>query len=248
MFLDAGHGGLDPGGIGETESGQQIEESHVNLPIELDTLAILRSNGFRVVVSRTKDTTVVKLGPGDTDGQLLTLQGSHDDVAARDVCANKAGARLLVGIYMDAGGSAQNAGSITTYDTSRPFADANLKFAQLLQHDVLSAMNSQGWSIPNDGVVSDATEGSDVGDPADGGLAAESADYNHLLLLGPSSAGFFTTPSDMPGAVLEPLFLTDPFEGTIADSAADQDIIAKGIANAIEHYFAPVKKVASSTG
>jgi N-acetylmuramoyl-L-alanine amidase len=242
VFLDAGHGGLDPGGVGETESGQQIEESHVNLPIELDAMALLRNEGFRVVVSRTEDTTVVKLGAGDTDGQLLTLQGSHDDVAARDVCANKAGADLLVGIYMDAGGSSQNAGSLTTYDASRSFSAANLKFATLLQNDVLDAMNNEGWSIPNDGVVSDATEGSAVGDPADGGLAAESANYNHLLLLGPASPGFFSTPSEMPGAVIEPLFLTDPFEGSIADSSADQQVVAKGIAKAIAQYFAPAKK------
>jgi N-acetylmuramoyl-L-alanine amidase len=242
VFLDAGHGGLDPGGIGETESGQQIEESHVNLPIELDTMALLRNEGFRVVVSRTEDTTVIKLGSGDTDGKLLTLLGSHDDVAARDICANKANAKLLVGIYMDAGGTSQNAGSVTTYDTSRSFSASNLKFATLLQNDVLKAMNDQGWSIPNDGVVSDATEGSAVGDPADGGLAAESANYNHLLLLGPASAGFFSTPSDMPGAVIEPLFLTDPFEGSIADSTADQQVVAKGIAEAIQKYFAPAKQ------
>ena len=242
VFLDAGHGGLDPGGIGETESGDQVEESHVNLPIELDALARLRSEGFQVVVSRTEDTTVIKLRPGDTDGQLLTLQGSHDDVAAHDVCANKSGARLLVGIYMDAGSSAQDAGSVSTYDTSRSFAAANLKLATLLQHDVLAAMNHQGWNIPNDGIVSDATEGSAVGDPADGGLAAESANYNHLLLLGPAASGFFSTPSAMPGAVIEPLFLTDPFEGSIAANAADQKIVADGIAKAVDQYFAPAKK------
>jgi len=239
VFLDAGHGGLDPGGVGETESGSQVEESTVNLQIELDTMAILRAHGFRVVVSRTENSTVLKLGPGDTDGQLLSLQGSHDDVAARDVCANKAGADLLVGIYMDAGASAQNAGSVTTYDTDRSFSAANLKFATLLQNDVLSAMNARGWNIPNDGVVSDATEGSSVGDPADGGLAAESANYNHLLLLGPASPGYFSTPSQMPGAVIEPFFLTDPFEGSLAASTSGQEVVAKGVASAVEQYFAP---------
>ena len=242
VFLDAGHGGLDPGASARRSRETQIEESHINLPIELDALALLRGKGFQVVVSRTEDTTVIKLGSGDTDGQLLTLQGSHDDVAARDVCANKSNANLLVGIYMDAGSSAQNAGSVATYDTSRSFSSANLKFATLLQNDVLGAMNHQGWNIPNDGVVSDATEGSAVGDPADGGLAAESANYNHLLLLGPASSGFFSTPSAMPGAVIEPLFLTDPFEDSIAANAADQKIVADGIAKAVAQYFAPAKK------
>ena len=239
VFLDAGHGGLDPGGVGETESGQHIDESTINLPIELDTMATLRAEGFRVVVSRTKNTSVIKLGPGDTDGQLLSLQGSHDDVAARDVCANKADADLLVGIYMDAGASPDNAGSVATYDADRPFSVANLEFATLLQNDVLAAMNAQGWDIPNDGVVSDATEGSSVGDPAEGGLAAEAANYDHLMLLGPASPGYFTTPSNMPGAVIEPFFLTDPFEGSIAVSTSGQEVVAEGIALAIEQYFAP---------
>jgi len=247
VFLDAGHGGLDPGGVGETESGSQIEESTVNLQIELDTMAILRAQGFRVVVSRTENSTVLKLGPGDTDGQLLSLQGSHDDVAARDVCANKAGADLLVGIYMDAGASPQNAGSVTTYDTDRSFSAANLTFATLLQNDVLSGMNAEGWNIPNDGIVSDATEGSSVGDPADGGLAAESANYDHLMLLGPASPGYFSTPSQMPGAVIEPFFLTDPFEGSIAASTGGQEVVAKGVASAVEQYFVPTSTHATTS-
>src|ERR1039458_2426908 len=27
VFLDAGHGGIDPGGVGETQSGQTVEEA-----------------------------------------------------------------------------------------------------------------------------------------------------------------------------------------------------------------------------
>ncbi len=247
VFLDAGHGGLDPGGVGTTDSGQQIDESTVNLPIELAAMAILRSHGFTVVASRTGNTTVVNLGPGDTDGQLLTLQGSHDDVAARDACANMAHAELLVGIYMDAGGTPQNAGSVSTYDTDRPFSSSSLAFATLLQDDVLTAMNAQGWGIPDGGVVSDATEGSAVGNPDDGGIAAEAADYNHLLLLGPADPGYFSTPSQMPGAVIEPLYITDPFEGSIALSSQGQAVIAEGIAKAIEHYFAPPPAKSPST-
>jgi N-acetylmuramoyl-L-alanine amidase len=57
------HGGIDPGGVGSTESGQTVADAVVNLPIELDTLALLRRDGFRVVVSRTGQTSVARLGP-----------------------------------------------------------------------------------------------------------------------------------------------------------------------------------------
>jgi N-acetylmuramoyl-L-alanine amidase len=229
VFLDAGHGGIDPGAVGSTESGATIEESTINLPIELDTMALLRARGYRVVVSRTQNTTVTRLTAGDTSGGILTAQGSLNDVAARDVCANMAGASLLIGIYMNSGYPG-NAGCVTGYDADRPFSADNLRMATLLQSDVLGAMNAQGWAIPDGGVLSDTGLGS--------AASAQAEAYGHLMLLGPAEAGYFSTPSQMPGALIEPLFLTDPFEGSIAASANGQQVIAGGIAQAVGQYFA----------
>jgi len=239
VFLDAGHGGIDPGGVGTTLSGQQVDESTVNLAIELDATALLRAQGYRVAVSRTEDTTVARLTTADVSGNLLTVLGVHDDVVARDVCANLAHADVLIGIYMNAGASSQDAGSVTVYDTARPFAAANEQLAGLVQSDVLTAMNSRGWQIPDDGAVPDSGFGSSVGDPSAGGLAAASAAYDHLLLIGPAATGYFTNPSAMPGAVIEPLYLTDPFEASIAAAAANQVILAEAIAGAVEQFFVP---------
>jgi N-acetylmuramoyl-L-alanine amidase len=139
VFLDAGHGGIDPGGVGTTDIRRRpLTKPNLTLPVELDAMARLRAKGFRVVVSRTRSSTVVRLRSGDESGGILTLQGSHDDVVARDVCANDAKARALVGIYFDAGISAQNAGSLTAYDAARPFSAANLALATLVQRDVLA--------------------------------------------------------------------------------------------------------------
>jgi N-acetylmuramoyl-L-alanine amidase len=231
VFLDAGHGGVDPGGVGSLGSGGIIEESTVNLPIELDTMEILRAQGYRVVVSRTENTTVTRLTPADLYDGALTLQGVGADVAARDICANMAGADVLIGIYMDAG-SAGDAGCLTGYDADRPFSAENLRLAALLQDDVLGAMNAQGWGVPDQGVLSDSGLGST--------LTSSSAAYGHLALLGPPEAGYLTTPSEMPGALIEPLYLTDPAEASIAVSAQDQQVIALGIAKAVDQYFAPV--------
>jgi len=228
VFLDAGHGGLDPGGVGYTSGGAQVGEATVNLSVELLAAADLRAHGYDVVVSRTASTGVPRLGPADVDGGLLTDAGVHADVADRDICANKAHADLLVGIYMDAGGG--GAGSLTSYDPDRPFAAASHRFATLLQGDVLSLLNGDHLGIPNDGVDSDSGLGSGSG----GGALA----YDHLMLLGPAEAGYFTTPSQMPGALIEPLYLTDPFEATVATSSKGQHLIATGIASAVEQYFA----------
>jgi N-acetylmuramoyl-L-alanine amidase len=163
------------------------------------------------------------------------VQGEHNDVAARDDCANRARANILVGIYFDVGASPENAGSITGYDADRPFSSSNLKLATLVQSDVLSELNARGWHIPDAGVVSDVNLG---GPP----LTQAAGEYGHLLLLGPPEPGYFTTPSEMPGALIEPLFITDPFEGTIAASVSGQETIARGLAQAIEQYFGPPAK------
>jgi N-acetylmuramoyl-L-alanine amidase len=229
VFLDAGHGGIDPGAVGTTQNGTQVSESAVNLPIELDTMAILRAEGYRVVVSRTKSTSVTKLTRADVSGGLLTVQGAFADVAARAVCANLARADVLVGIYMDGGYEGQG-GSLTGYDADRPFSAENLRLATLVQKDVLAAMNAQGWQIPDDGVLPDSGLGS--------ATSAAAQAYDHLLLLGPAQAGYFSTPSTMPGALIEPLYVTDPFEASIAVSTQGQHVIAGGIAKAVSQYFA----------
>ena len=249
VFLDAGHGGLDPGAVGTTTSGATVDEAAATLPVELDTAALLRADGYRVVVSRTTDSNVVRLTPAEVSGGELSLQGAHDDVAARDVCADLSGATVLVGIYFDSGASASDAGSVTTYDTARPFRAANLRLATLVQRDTLAAMDAQGWAIPDDGVTEDSAEGSLVPSSSSSPLAEAAAHYGHVLLLGPADPGFFATPSTMPGALIEPLFVTDPFEGSLAASPSAQRVIATGIARAVEQYLrTPSGGTSATTG
>jgi N-acetylmuramoyl-L-alanine amidase len=236
VFLDAGHGGLDPGAVGTTSSGTPVDEGKVTLPVELDVAAQLRSWGFRVVVSRTTDSGVARLTAADLANGVLSLQGAHDDVVARDVCADLSGAAVLVGIYFDSGAGASDGGSVTTYDAARPFAADNVRLATLLQKDTLAAMNARGWRIPDDGVRPDSVEGSLVPTASEGAIATGAARYGHVLLLGPASPGYFASPSSMPGALIEPLFVTDPFEGTLAARPAAQQVIARGIAQGIEGY------------
>jgi N-acetylmuramoyl-L-alanine amidase len=238
VFLDAGHGGIDPGGIGETELGQTIYGADETLPIALDAMALLRADGYRVVVSRTRNSVVARPGPGDVSHGVFTAKGEFHDVAARDVCANLAKAEILIGIYMDVGGLPTIAGCITGADFVRPFSAVNLRLANLVQNDVVTWLNERGWAVPNGGVQSDEMFG---GVP----LTTGAASYDHLLLLGPAMAGYFSTPSEMPGALIEPLFITDPYEGSIAASPVGQQVIAGGLAEAVNQYFGTPRRTAA---
>src|SRR5262249_28588121 len=154
--------------------------------------------------------SVLRLGRDDVSGAVLTVVGSHEDVLARAACANEARAGVLVGIYFNAG-APSNAGCLTAFDAGRPFAADNLRLAQVGQAGVLAAMNAHGWSVPDQGVLSDAGLGSTINSTAHA--------YGHLSLLGPAYPGWVATPSRMPGALIEPLFIIDSFEGSIAASA-----------------------------
>jgi N-acetylmuramoyl-L-alanine amidase len=231
VFLDAGHGGPDPGASGSTSAGTNVDERDVTLPVVLDAGRMLRADGYRVVVSRTADTSVARLGAGDVSaGGTLTLQGEHADTAARVTCANRAHAQALVSVHFNSFSDSSARGVLTTYDAVRPFAAASEHLADLVDNDVVSALDATGLSVPDRGVVTDDTVGAEA-------LSPEAQAYGHLLILGPAASGWLDQPTAMPGALVEPLFLSNPAEASVADSASGQEAIASGITTAVDQFL-----------
>jgi N-acetylmuramoyl-L-alanine amidase len=229
VFLDPGHGGPDPGAGGTAPNGSLIEEKTYTLIEAQDMLPLLRHDGYRVVLSRTSDEPVASLQPGDLSGGLYTAQGEHRDIAARVDCANAAGANVLLSIHFDAYNDPNVGGVETIYDPSRPFSAQNLRFAQDVQSAVLAGFAAKGWQVPDRSVQADT----DAGTPA---LTSQGAAYGHLLILGPASPGWFEHPSQMPGALCEPLFLTDLGEAAVIVTADGQQVLARSFVSAIERY------------
>ena len=225
IFLDPGHGGPDPGGSGQLADGTPVVEKAATLAVGLDLSGQLRAAGFRVVMSRVADTAVTRLTDADLDSGALRGSALHRDLLARIACANAAGADVLLAIHFNAFEDPTATGAQTFYDADRPFADRNLKLAGSLQ----SAITAQ-LKVDDRGVASDA----DLSAPT---ITDAGAAYGHLIELGPPEAGWVDTPSAMPGALVEPLFLTAPQEASLVATAAGRARIATALAAGLSAYF-----------
>lgn len=230
VFLDAGHGGPDPGALGHTLAGGAVDEADLTLSVVMAAIPMLQDRGYRVVVSRTTTAAVAVAGPGDLSAGTFTAHGMLRDSTARARCANLAGAAVLISVHFNAGMSAANGGALTIYDDLRAFGARSLHLATLLQGEILGGLNRQGWGIPDGGVVTDGGAGAPAVDAADRA-------YGRLVLLGPAAPGYLVSPSDMPGAVVEPLFVTNPFEAAIATGTGGREVIATGIARAADAFL-----------
>ncbi len=222
VFLDPGHGGPDPGVIGASVGGRPVEEKEVALAVALDLAARLRSDGYRVVLSRTADTSVVRLPPGTT---TETTQEVDRDLEARVRCANAAHAAVLLSIHMDGYDDPSVGGTETVYDPSRPFAARSLRLARDLQSALVSWLHR-----PDRGVIPDEQLNAPT-------LSDRADQYGHLLILGPPEPGYLDQASQMPGVLVEPLFLTQPHEAALAASATGQQEIAAALAAGLERFL-----------
>ncbi len=113
VFLDAGHGGRDPGAV---HNG--LRESDVNLAIAMRLKNILEANGFRVIMRRTDDTFM-----------------SLDDIAKM---ANNSGADLFLSIHNNASLNPDSSGTETYWSANG--VSGSSQFATSIQSNLVSAI------------------------------------------------------------------------------------------------------------
>lgn len=230
VFLDPGHGGIDSGTIGTTSDGTEANEKTIALAIAQRAADHLRRDGLTVVLSRTDDTLPGAVASDYTpDGTELTPDGVLADLQRRIDLANASGASVIFSIHLNSFSDPSVGGTQTFYDSSRPFGDESQRFASLIQSTLVSALQAAGFTTPDRGVTGDQelqTESLGAVDPA----------YNHLILLGPEIVGRLR-PSEMPGALTEVMFLSDPTEVEAVIDPVTQEIIATAYATAIEQFL-----------
>jgi N-acetylmuramoyl-L-alanine amidase len=229
VFLDPGHGGPDSGAIGVV-ADRAVLEKQVTLGVAMRALSPLRESGYTVVLSRTGDSTVMRLHPGDVQQGLLTPDAAQREIEARDLCANAARADVLIGLHMNGFADPSARGTEDFYSPRRPFAARSERLAGLIQRAMLLALRGSGTAPVDRGVLPDSEAG---GAP----LTPQTADYHHLIELGPAERPWLPYPSLMPGALAEPLFVTNPIEASFAISAHGQEVLARALVGALDTYF-----------
>lgn len=117
VFISAGHGGSDPGAV-----GNGLLEKNINLQIALADGAVLERHGIKVIYSRTKD--------------------EYDPVGQEVREANASGAILAVSHHTNSTGGAKADGSETFHHSS----DANGKrLAEMMEEETKKlGQNSRG--------------------------------------------------------------------------------------------------------
>lgn len=230
VFVDPGHGGYDPGALGATSGGEAVDEASITLAVARKVVNALEAKGYAVVLSRSTDDNVISLKPTDVRDGVLTAEAVRADVLARAACANAADADVLLSLHFNSYGDPSVGGTQTLYAPNRPFSARSARLAELIQASAVDGFQKAGWEGRDRGVGRDV----DVDGEA---LTAAGAAYGNLLILGPYQAGFNESPSEMPGAVIELLFLTQPAEADVAASPRGQQVMSAALVRGIEEFF-----------
>lgn len=105
IVVDAGHGGMDGGGVGVNE----IPEKELNLEIAQRLEQALKDSGYQVVMTRTEDVSL------HDEGITTVRQQKNSDLKNRAKIANQQKAGLFVSIHMNKFESADVKGAQVFY-------------------------------------------------------------------------------------------------------------------------------------
>jgi N-acetylmuramoyl-L-alanine amidase len=238
ICLDPGHGGDDRGFQSFfTDGGPSMEESVLVLEHAWDLEARLQQRGYEVVMTRETD-AAVNLEGADINGDGRTAahdpprsdrNKNLDELQARiDIC-NESGADLLVSMHVNGYSTGNPRGYETWFTRERTFGDRNAVFATLAYAHLKEQLSYMGYVLPAEeerGVLPDTT-------------AEQQKEYSlfrHFIMTGPEVPGVIE-PSEMPGATVEALFVSNDGDAAVLASPEGRNAIVTAYENAIVDYF-----------
>lgn len=233
VCLDAGHGGRDRGYTREYSGAiPALTEANLNMQYAWDLEYVLQERGFEVVMTRDGDYEVNR-GDRDVNGDGRTFkdlepgEGDLDELQARINICNERFADLLVSMHLNGFDDPTVGGYETWYTGNRPFADQSIDFATLAFEELGNRMTAVGYPAAPRGVTDDielTVQDSHVGAS------------DHIIMTGPAIPGKIV-PSAMPGATIEPLFISNNADAAFLASPEGEEAIVMAYEQAIIKYF-----------
>jgi N-acetylmuramoyl-L-alanine amidase len=219
VMIDPGHGGDDPGTISETG----INEKDVALAVSQRLKSELEARGLRCTMTRTSDVFV--------------------PLPERTLLANRANADLFVSIHMNSSPNLETTG-IEVYYLNNTTDRATIRLAKM---ENASAADYGAGSGPNlNYILTDlrqqykAAESASLARMIDAQAAAEAGAGSGIDVnpLGAKMGPFYVlVGAHMPAVLVECGFLSNRVEAVRLSSGEYQELLARGIADAVVHYF-----------
>lgn len=218
ICLDPGHGSPRyPGAVHRDSTGKaDLVEKDLNLRVAQHLASLLRAKGFAVVLTREGDYTLT----GFTGDNLVEM--IKREIQARVDVANNAGADLIISIHFNGHDDPTLRGTETYYCKDRPFGDKNKKLAELIQGAMVGSLKRAGVQVIDRGIRQDTIIGRRFG-------------YKHAFMLGANPG--FERPSQMPGVIGEPLFVSNDYEASLLKQERILQAVAEGYLEGIIRYF-----------
>ncbi len=219
LCIDPGHGGEDLGNVLVEDGRIVLQEKDFVLEHSLLLADRLREQGFEVVLTRETDTEVNPSNEDVNGDATVAPDGGPartdqlDDLQARVNICNLASADLIVSLHYNGAENEFLQGYEVWFNDERPFSGRSETFATLIHEALGSAYAAAGY------------------DAVDRGIGLE----DHVIT-GPERPGELI-PSEMPGVVVEGLFLTNAEDAAFMQSDQAEQTLIGAYEEAITAYF-----------
>ncbi len=219
VCIDPGHGGEDLGNVLVEDGRILLQEKDFVLDHSRLLAERLRELGFEAVLTRETDTEVNPSNEDvNGDGEVAPEGGPArteqlDDLQARVNICNLANADLLVSVHYNGAENTFLQGYEVWFNDDRPFSGRSETFATLMHEALAKAYADANY------------------DAVDRGIGLE----DHVVT-GPERPGELI-PSEMPGAVIEGLFLSNEEDAAFIQSDVAEAALVGAYEEAITSYF-----------
>ena len=176
IVVDPGHGGIDPGAV-----GQGVTEKRIVLEVAKRLKTLLNHAGAKVIMTRDSDTDLGSPGPNGLSGR------KREDLANRVELANSNKADLYLSIHVNAFPSSRWRGAQTFYQRNQA---EGKKLAEAIQGELIRVLGNTDrvakaedfYTTRNTNMASAIVEIGFISNPAEAELLTDAAYQRKLAL------------------------------------------------------------------